>query len=87
MLLLILYLFTTIAESDGVGENRLQFTINMSMSLGFVPVLSNKESIKEKITSSASPLADSMVGVGGMKCIAGGKHVSSPRPDLMQGNV
>ncbi|WRX16387.1 hypothetical protein QQP08_008874, partial [Theobroma cacao] len=67
MLLLSLYLLITIADKDGVGEKRLQLTIRISMSLGFSPVFLNKESIAEKITISASPLAASMVGVGGMR--------------------
>ncbi|KAF7827819.1 hypothetical protein G2W53_018983 [Senna tora] len=63
ILLLSLYLFITIAERDGVGEKRLQFTIKISMSLGFNPVFSRRESIAEKMTSSASPLEASMVGL------------------------
>ncbi|TYH84694.1 hypothetical protein ES332_D02G213500v1 [Gossypium tomentosum] len=66
MLLLSLYLLITIADKDGVGEKRLQLTIRISMSLGFSPVFLNNESIAEKITTSASPLAASMVGFGGM---------------------
>jgi len=66
ILLLSLYLLITMADKDGVGEKRLQFTMRMSMSFGFRPVFSNKESMAENITSSASPLAASMVGLGGM---------------------
>jgi len=66
MLLLSLYLLITIADKEGVGEKRLQLTMRMSMSLGLRPVLVNKESMAEKMTSSASPLAASMVGLGGM---------------------
>jgi hypothetical protein len=56
----------TIADKEGVGEKRLQLTIRMSMSLGLSPVFTNNESIDEKITSSASHLASSIVGLGGM---------------------
>lgn len=66
MLLLSLYLLITMADKDGVGENKLQLTIRMSISFGFNPVFLNRESMAEKITSSASPLAASMVGLGGM---------------------
>ncbi|KAB2097830.1 hypothetical protein ERO13_A01G185401v2 [Gossypium hirsutum] len=66
ILLLSLYLLITIADKDGVGENKLQLTIRISTSLGFNPVFLNKESIAENITISASPLAASMVGVGGI---------------------
>lgn len=66
MLLLSLYLLITMADKEGVGEKRLQFKIKISMSLGLSPVFLNKESMAEKITSSASPLAASMVGLGGM---------------------
>ena len=66
ILLRSLYLLITIADSDGVGENKLQFTIKISMSFGFSSVFWNRASMAEKITSSASPLAASMVGLGGM---------------------
>lgn len=66
MLLLSLYLFIIMAEREGVGEKRLQFTIRMSMSLGLSPVFFKRESMEEKMTSSASVLAASMVGFGGM---------------------
>ncbi|CAN1244608.1 hypothetical protein LINPERPRIM_LOCUS6177 [Linum perenne] len=56
----------TMADREGVGEKRLQLTIKMSMSLGFNPVFSKRVSMAEKITSSASPRAESMVGLGGI---------------------
>lgn len=50
MLLRKLYLLTTMAESDGVGEKRLQFTMSMSMSLGFREVFFRSVSMAENIT-------------------------------------
>ncbi|PKI73032.1 hypothetical protein CRG98_006583 [Punica granatum] len=66
MLLLSLYLLTTIADKEGVGEKRLQLTMRMSMSLAFKPVCLKSESRAEEITISASRLAASKVGVGGI---------------------
>ena len=66
ILLLNLYLLITIADKDGVGENRLQFTIKISISLGLRPVFFINESMAANITVSASALASSIVGVGGI---------------------
>nr|ACR36900.1 unknown [Zea mays] len=76
-----LYLLTTMADSEGVGEKRLQLTTRMSTSLGLVPVRRRRSSMAEKTTSCASAREASMLGLGGMKWLAGGRHVSSPSPD------
>nr|KYP33091.1 hypothetical protein KK1_046095 [Cajanus cajan] len=62
-----------IAESDGVGQKRLQFTIRIPMSLGFTVVLANSSSIAPNITSSASFLASAIEGLGGLLRTASGK--------------
>lgn len=45
-----LYLFIIIAESEGVGLNRLQFTTKIPMSFGFTLVEANKLSSAPNIT-------------------------------------
>ncbi|WVZ19540.1 hypothetical protein V8G54_006862 [Vigna mungo] len=71
-----------IAESEGVGQKRLQFTIRIPMSLGFTKVLEKSSSIAPNMTSSASFLASCIEGLGGSLRTASGKYVLSPRPAL-----
>ncbi|RYQ87676.1 hypothetical protein Ahy_B09g095203 [Arachis hypogaea] len=66
MLPLRLYLFTIIAESEGVGLNKLQFTTRTPISLGLIFVLAERLSKAPNITFSASSLAAAMEGVGGI---------------------
>ncbi|RYQ99203.1 hypothetical protein Ahy_B07g087097 [Arachis hypogaea] len=66
MLPLSLYLFTIIAESEGVGLNKLQFTTRTPISLGLIFVLAKRLSKAPNITFSDSSLAAAMEGVGGI---------------------
>ncbi|KAI5388505.1 hypothetical protein KIW84_074262 [Lathyrus oleraceus] len=76
-----LYLLTIIAESEGVGLNKLQLTTSIPISLGLIFVLAKRLSRAPYITCSDSSLAETMLGVGGTLCIASGRYVSSPRPE------
>uniref|UniRef100_A0A7C9CZH1 Uncharacterized protein n=1 Tax=Opuntia streptacantha TaxID=393608 RepID=A0A7C9CZH1_OPUST len=76
-----LYLLTIMAESDGVGLNKLQFTTKIPISLGLTPVVAKRSSRAPNITSSASFLAAAIDGRGGIECIAIGTTVSSPNPE------
>eukprot|EP00967_Tisochrysis_lutea_P107067 scaffold164769_cov30-Tisochrysis_lutea.AAC.1 len=84
--------FTSIAESEGVGQKREQFTITMPMSSGGVPVASSTCSTARHIIASASSRAPLMLSasrsaslpywphLGGK--MAGGKMESSEMPDV-----
>ncbi|KAL4377909.1 hypothetical protein GQ457_02G001410 [Hibiscus cannabinus] len=48
------------AESDGVGLNKLQFTIRMPMSFGLTPIFMKSWSAAPNTTASASAQASSM---------------------------
>nr|CAD1823867.1 unnamed protein product [Ananas comosus var. bracteatus] len=74
------YRFTIMAESDGVGLKRLQFTTSTPTSLGLIPVARNRLSSAPNITCSASARAFAIDGRGGTQCIAAGTYVSSPSP-------
>ncbi|GFY89700.1 3-ketoacyl-CoA synthase 17 [Actinidia rufa] len=69
------------AEREGVGLNKLQFTISIPMSFGLILVETKRLSRAVNITVSASSRAAAMEGRGGRQCIASGTEVSSPRPD------
>uniref|UniRef100_A0A2P2QQP1 3-ketoacyl-CoA synthase 1 n=1 Tax=Rhizophora mucronata TaxID=61149 RepID=A0A2P2QQP1_RHIMU len=71
-------------ESDGVGLNKLQFTIRMPMSLGLTPVLAKSASSAPNMTDSASARASFMLKFGGLDVIPLGRYVSSPRPDRLE---
>ncbi|OAY63314.1 hypothetical protein ACMD2_17107 [Ananas comosus] len=68
------------ADSDGVGLKRLQFTTSTPTSLGLIPVARNRLSSAPNITCSASARAFAIDGRGGTQCIAAGTYVSSPSP-------
>ncbi|EYU45169.1 hypothetical protein MIMGU_mgv1a015965mg [Erythranthe guttata] len=67
-----LYLLTIMAESEGVGLNKLQLTTRMPICFGLTFVLRNKLSSAPNITCSASSRAACIDGRGGMKCMASG---------------
>jgi hypothetical protein len=69
------------ADSDGVGLNRLQFTTRIAMSLGLTPVLAKSWSRAPNMTVSASLRALAMDGLGGMLSTASGRYMSSPSPE------
>lgn len=78
---LMLYLFKIMLVNEGTGEKTLQFITRMSTSRGSSLDFLKSESRDEKMTSSASFLEALREGVGGSWQIAGGKYVSSPKPD------
>ncbi|RXH92939.1 hypothetical protein DVH24_011963 [Malus domestica] len=78
---------TIMDDSDGVGLNRLQFTMRMSIWFGLIPVFLKSESRAPNMTDSASDRACSMDSCGGLEVIPRGKYVSSPRPDRFEMRV
>lgn len=68
-------------ERDGLGLNKLQFTMKIPISLGSTPVFLNSELRAPNITNSASCLASYIDGVGGEVSMQRGAYVSSPKPD------
>lgn len=68
-------------ERDGLGLNKLQFTMKIPTSLGSTPVFLNSELRAPKMTSSASCLASNIDGVGGEVNMQRGAYVSSPKPE------
>lgn len=68
-------------ERDGLGLNKLQFTMKIPTSLGSIPVFLNSELRAPKITNSDSCLASYIDGVGGEVNMQRGEYVSSPKPE------
>ncbi|KAK6912644.1 Histone H2A/H2B/H3 [Dillenia turbinata] len=60
-------------DKDGVGLNKLQFTIKIPMSLGFTEVLTKSSSRAPNMTASASFLASAIDGFAGTFRTAGGR--------------